>query len=72
MPTTNAKSLTPLFKGGHRNLNEIGICAVRKKMLQFHTLTIRKVVRIVGLSFFPTVVSSTSAKSLTPSFRGIL
>ena len=50
---TNAKSLRPFFEGGHQNLGEIGIGAARYRMLPFHTPTVVKVIRIVGLSLFP-------------------
>ena len=49
VPTRNAKLLTPSV-GGQWNLGEIGIGAARKSMLLFHTPTIVKVLRIVGLS----------------------
>ena len=49
MPTRNAKLLTPSV-GGQWNLGEIGRSAARKSMLLFHTTTVVKVLRIVGLS----------------------
>ena len=39
-------------------------------MLPFHTPTIVKVLKVVGLSFFPTLVPTTNVKSLTPLYRG--
>ena len=53
VPTTNAKSLTPLFKGGQRNYGAIEIGAARYSMWPFHTPSVVKVLRIVGLSLYP-------------------
>ena len=56
---------------GQQHLGELGIGAARYQILPFHTPTLIKVLRMVGLSLLPsTLVLTKNAKSLTHSCRG--